>query len=97
MIEETLKAFMKSQPNPQSEDKLVVLKLTRYKDNKPKNLDEQNDLDEAMKYALDNISRDFVCNEIISMSNNVTMRWLNQFQTKDLFEMMYKMKKKLLS
>jgi len=94
MIEEVLRTFMKAQPVPEYEDKLVVLKLSRYKDQKPKDLKEEKDLDEAMEYALRNISKSFVCNEIINLSSNITMGWLNQFQTKDLFDMMYQIKQK---
>lgn len=92
MLKEILEAFKKAVPNPEYEDKLIVMKLLTFLNKKVDTIKEIKAQDEVIKKALDKISRDQVCNELISLSKDITMNWLSQFNTIDLFEMLHKIK-----
>lgn len=92
MLKEILEAFKKAVPNPEYEDKLIVMKLLTFLNKKVDTIEEIKAQDEVTKKALDKISRDQVCNELISLSKDITMDWLSQFNTIDLFEMLHKIK-----
>lgn len=92
MLKEILEAFKKAVPNPEYEDKLIVMKLLTFLNKKVDTIKEIKAQDEVIVKALDKISRDQVCNELISLSKDITMNWLSQFNTIDLFEMLHKIK-----
>lgn len=92
MLKEILEAFIKAVPNPSYEDKLIIMKLMTFLNKKVNTLKKIKAQDEVIKKALDKISRDYVCKELISLSKDITMDWLSQFDTTDLFQMMYKIK-----
>ena len=92
MLKEILEAFKKAVPNPEYEDKLIIMKLLTFLNKKVDTIKEIKAQDEVIKKALDKISRDQVCNELISLSKDITMNWLSQFNTIDLFEMLHKIK-----
>lgn len=92
MLKEILEAFKKAVPNPEYEDKLIVMKLLTFLNKKVATIKEIKAQDEVIVKALDKISRDQVCNELISLSKDITMNWLSQFNTIDLFEMLHKIK-----
>ena len=92
MLKEILEAFKKAVPNPEYEDKLIVMKLLTFLNKKVDTIKEIKAQDEVIVKALDKISRDQVCNELISLSKDITMDWLSQFNTIDLFEMLHKIK-----
>lgn len=92
MLKEILEAFKKAVPNPEYEDKLIVMKLLTFLNKKVDTIEEIKAQDEVIVKALDKISRNQVCNELISLSKDITMDWLSQFNTIDLFEMLHKIK-----
>ena len=92
MLKEILEAFKKAVPNPEYEDKLIVMKLLTFLNKKVDTIEEIKAQDEVIVKALDKISRNQVCNELISLSKDITMNWLSQFNTIDLFEMLHKIK-----
>ncbi len=92
MLKEILEAFKKAVPNPEYEDKLIVMKLLTFLNKKVDTIKEIKAQDEVIKKALDKISRDHVCKELISLSKDINMDWLSQFNTIDLFEMLHKIK-----
>ena len=94
MLKNLRKAFMEARSEPSYKDKKIVMRLTHNINNPSKNTKETKLLDECIDEALKIVGRDFIVKEIMR-ATNVEADWLNQFNTEDLTEMMYKTRDRL--
>lgn len=96
VLESIIKEYIQARPNQDDKDKEIIARLTHYLNNEPKDNEEIKDKDEVISLASATISRAFYIGEIMKDGGG-TQSWLNQFQTEDLKDMMYQIKKRLVA